>query len=45
MFVWLQMLYMISLGSHYSRLQTSKEITNYRQEMTLNDASRDNAWM
>lgn len=39
------MLYMISLGSHYSRLQTSKEITNYRQEMTLNDASRDNAWM
>jgi hypothetical protein len=35
------MLYTVSLGSHYSRIQSSKEITNYRQVIALDDASRE----
>lgn len=35
-------LYTMALGSNYSKIQTSKEITNYRQTFALDDMSRDN---
>jgi len=37
--------YSITLSANYSRIQTSKEITNYRQVVALDDASRQADWM
>jgi len=34
--------YSVTLSANYSRIQTSKEITNYRQAITLDDNSRRN---
>jgi hypothetical protein len=37
--------YSVTLSANYSRIQTSKEITNYRQVVALDDTSRQNDWM